>query len=59
MTARFDYVAYDEAGAKRQGQVDAVSPESARSKLKEQGLVPIKISRVDNAARKSGGNPFF
>ena len=59
MTTRFDYVVYDETGAKRQGQVDAVNPESARAKLKEQGLVPIKISRVDNTARKSGGIILF
>ena len=59
MTVRFDYVVYDETGARLQGQVDAVSPESARSKLKEQGLIPIKIVRVDATIRKTGKTALF
>ena len=59
MTNRFDYVGYDEAGARLQGQVNAVSPESARSRLKEQGLIPVKIDRVDNITRKSRGIVYF
>jgi len=55
MIARFEYLVYDEAGARLQGQVDAVSPESARSKLKEQGLIPIRIERVDATAPNTRG----
>lgn len=54
MTYKFAYVAYDEAGARHEGEVVAISKESAKSKFKEQGLVPIKIDRVDKARRARG-----
>ena len=59
MTTTFAYVVYDEAGARLQGQMDAISPESARSKLKEQGLIPIKIDKMDPTARRTGGGISF
>lgn len=59
MTTGFDYVAYDEAGARLRGRVDAADPESAGSRLREQGLIPIRIERVEAAARRTGGPSRF
>ena len=59
MTHKFAYVGYDEAGARHQGEIDAVSTESAKTKLKEQSLVPVKIDRVDTSVRRARGTPYF
>ncbi|MBC2696414.1 MAG: type II secretion system F family protein [Desulfobacteraceae bacterium] len=48
----FVYTAYDGAGAKHQGELSAINIESAKFKLKELGLIPVKIDYVDNAANK-------
>jgi len=39
----FKYKAYDRAGTAHQGEITALSAESARLKLKEQGLVPVSV----------------
>ena len=40
---QFAYRAYDPAGAEHQGDITALSIESARLKLKEQGLIPVSV----------------
>ena len=40
----FRYKAYDPSGMLKQGELQAVSPESAKFKLKEDGLIPVSIS---------------
>ncbi len=45
----FSYIAYDSAGARTQGQMNAVSLDSAKFKLKEQGLTPVKIEPLRSA----------
>lgn len=41
---RFAYRAYDQAGARHEGEVTALTLASARLKLKEQGLIPVKVA---------------
>lgn len=48
----FVYTAYDGAGARHQGELSAINTESAKFKLKELGLIPVKIDHVDTAANK-------
>lgn len=48
----FVYTAYDGAGARHQGELSAINTESAKFKLKELGLIPVKIDYVDTAANK-------
>ena len=50
----FVYTAYDDAGARRQGQLAASSWESARLKVKELGLVPVEIKPVGRNPRRAG-----
>lgn len=49
---KFVYTAYDGAGARHQGELSAINTESAKFKLKELGLIPVKIAHVDIAANK-------
>jgi type II secretory pathway component PulF len=49
---KFIYTAYDGAGARHQGELSAINTESAKFKLKELGLIPVKIDHVDTAANK-------
>ena len=41
----FEYQAYDEAGKKRKGIVDADSPRFARQALREKGLFPLSVTK--------------
>ena len=50
---KFVYLAYDGAGAKHEGELIAVNVESAKFKLKELGLIPVKIDQADRAAGKA------
>lgn len=52
MMEKFVYTAYDGAGARHQGELSAINTESAKFKLKELGLIPVKIDHVDTAANK-------
>ena len=52
MMEKFIYTAYDGAGARHQGELSAINTESAKFKLKELGLIPVKIDHVDTAANK-------
>lgn len=40
---QYNYTAYDSSGVRRQGEISAVNLASAQSKIKELGLVPIKL----------------
>ena len=51
---KFFYTAYDTAGARHQGEVSALSPDSVRLRLKDQGLIPIKISPVPEKTLPAG-----
>ncbi len=44
--SQYNYTAYDVSGAKRQGELSAVSVQSAHLKIKEMGLVPVKIESL-------------
>jgi general secretion pathway protein F len=55
---QFHYKAYDSAGAMHQGELEALSFESARLKLKEQNLVPVSI-HVPAAAGPAVSRIFF
>lgn len=48
---KFLYTAYDGAGAKHEGELLALNLDSAKFKLKEQGLLAVKIGTADSAAR--------
>ena len=50
MMEKYIYTAYDGAGARHQGELSAIDPQSAKFKLKELGLVPIKIDQVKAAS---------
>ena len=52
MMEKFIYTAYDGAGARHQGELSAINTESAKFKLKELGLIPVKIDHADTAANK-------
>ena len=45
--ALFEYVAYDQSGAKMSGQLDAVSDQELFAQLKQQGLMPTQIKAVE------------
>ena len=45
--ALFEYVAYDQSGAKMSGQRDAVSDQELFAQLKQQGLMPTQIKAVE------------
>lgn len=49
---RFIYTAYDGAGARHQGELSAINTESAKFKLKDLGLIPVKIGQADATANK-------
>lgn len=49
---KFIYTAYDGAGARHQGELSAINTESVKFKLKELGLIPVKIDHMDTAANK-------
>ncbi len=40
---QYNYTAYDTSGVRRQGEVSAVNLESAQAKVKELGLVPVRL----------------
>lgn len=46
---KFIYTAYDGAGTRRQGELSAVNTASAKFKLKELGLIPVKLDHADTA----------
>lgn len=48
---KFVYKAYDMAGAVKEGEIPAINTKSARFKIKELGLIPVKIDKID---KKSG-----
>lgn len=48
----FIYKAYDVAGAVHEGEIPAVNTESARFKLKELGLIPVKIDKMEAASSR-------
>lgn len=50
---KFVYLAYDGAGAKHEGELLAVNAESAKFKVKELGLIPVKIDQTNRAAGKA------
>jgi len=57
----FQYKAYDKAGAVQQGDITALSMESARQKLKDQGLTPVAVhlrvetdTTLDRLLRRGG-----
>jgi len=50
---KFVYLAYDGTGARHEGEVLAVNAESAKFKLKELGLIPVKINQADSTAGKA------
>ncbi|HDM75138.1 MAG TPA: type II secretion system F family protein [Deltaproteobacteria bacterium] len=56
---RFVYVAYDGAGSRHEGDLSAFNKESAKAKLKNQGLIPVKIKEVEDAKNKSTGFSLF
>jgi len=43
---RFRYIAYDQSGARQEGEVSSLDAESARIKVKDQGLIPTSILPV-------------
>lgn len=49
---RFAYKAYDAAGALKQGEITALDTESAKFKIKEQGLIPVTINSVDERSTR-------
>jgi type II secretory pathway component PulF len=49
---KYIYTAYDSAGSKHQGELSAVSLESAAHKLKGEGLIPVKIDTFDAGTTK-------
>jgi len=53
----FEYKAYDSSGAVKNGEISAVSHEAAKNRLKESGLIPVKI--FDAAKNSSGLNELF
>jgi general secretion pathway protein F len=50
----FRYEAVDPAGATKKGVVNADSPRAARSDLRTQGLVPIKVDAITSQVDESG-----
>jgi general secretion pathway protein F len=50
----FRYEAVDVAGATKKGVVNADSPRAARSDLRTQGLVPIKVDAITSQVDESG-----
>jgi type II secretory pathway component PulF len=48
---KFLYTAYDSAGAKHEGELSALNLDSAKFKLKEQGLLAVKIGTAHSTAR--------
>jgi type II secretory pathway component PulF len=49
---KFVYTAYNKAGVRRQGELSAINMESAKFKLKELDLIPVKLDQVNVAQRK-------
>jgi type II secretory pathway component PulF len=49
---KFVYTAYNKAGVRSQGELSAINMESAKFKLKELGLIPVKLDQVNVAAKK-------
>ena len=49
---QFTYKAYDAAGALKQGRITALDTESAKFKIKEQGLIPVTINSVDEKSTR-------
>ena len=54
LTEKFRYTAYDEAGVRRESEVSAISIESAMFKLKELGLIPVRIERRKRTEARLG-----
>jgi type II secretory pathway component PulF len=54
---QYTYTAYDVAGAKHQGEISAVDLRSAQFKIKEMGLIPVKLD-VLSALQKSVSSRF-
>jgi type II secretory pathway component PulF len=52
---RFAYKAYDAAGALKLGEIAALDTESAKFKLKEQGLIPVTIKAIDERSARIQG----
>jgi general secretion pathway protein F len=55
----FRYEAVDVAGATKKGIVNADSPRAARSDLRTQGLVPIKVDAITSQVDEAGGRRGF
>lgn len=52
--AAFDYLAVDAKGVKKRGVIEGDSARQVRTKLRQQGLMPLKVSEVaDNKSTKS------
>jgi Type II secretory pathway, component PulF len=49
LITKFTYVAYDKSGVRQQGELSAIDRESARFKVKERGLILLRIKRSDTA----------
>ena len=53
MILRFVFIAYDESGARHVGGVSAIDMESAKLKLKEMNLIPVKITSTESHGKKN------
>lgn len=55
--AKFKYVAIDVKGRSLSGEVDADDPKSAKKLVREQGLTPLKLSRIGSDPSKESSAP--
>lgn len=55
--AVFEYKALSKSGKNKKGIVDAISPENAKSKLRDQGLFPVSLKEVKNNENTPSNSP--
>lgn len=54
MMEKFVYTAYDAAGIKYQDELPAINRQAVTRKLKEMGLIPVKIKKLDASKKFTG-----
>src|SRR5690606_2597406 len=51
----FEYTALDTAGKERRGVIEGDTPRHVRGQLRDQGLLPVNVTEVQEQEKRSGG----